>query len=694
MSARYAPRRGRRRQQNYRRPWLKYLSRIGLGILVIVVFLTLVQCSVKKPEAPTWTTNFALPVINRTYGMEELISKMDQDEIFVDSLGDVVMAMSTNLDTVALGEERLVADDMGCSFSRTLGAINIQPPDIDPVRVSFGSISGLSGALVGNFLPPVNFSVTTYMPPAETFTLASISHGSVDCVVTNDLGVSLNRVVVSLYDVAANPPELLATDTFPNTIAADGGTDTLPIDLSEVTLSNELAVVAGCHTYGGFINDPPSRWFQTELVFQDGLEASAATAIVDSIAPVDFADTVDLALGVEGTIDTVFLEGGTLSLTLRNETFLPATFSIEIPGLLAGTPCHVDTVLSAGASAVLVRPLDGYRVVPTGNQLAIAATASVPGSDGEMITIDQGNGFDVDVSINDLVIASVVGTFVDAQAAFNEQQDLDIPEGFDDLGLNGAVMTLTVANAVDLPGALDITLVGSNGKTAHLNGEIAPRGDLEIRQTTLVYDQVDDFLSPLPKTVTVSGQIVFGGGGYQGTITHDDWVTATVDVRSPMDLRINNVLIDDIDLQKESINQDDIKVITDHLMNANLNYTITSHLPVGVEVSLLLSGDSASLFADNPQQQAHQVVSVQPMEVEPAAVSLATGTGVVEQPIISTGAINLTHDDVQVLRNDTLYVRNLLILNGADTSGVRFTTNDYITITANIEIEYQFDGDF
>ena len=45
---------------------IKYFLRLVVALTVIMVFLTLVQCSIKKPESPEWTTNFVLPVINQT----------------------------------------------------------------------------------------------------------------------------------------------------------------------------------------------------------------------------------------------------------------------------------------------------------------------------------------------------------------------------------------------------------------------------------------------------------------------------------------------------------------------------------------------------------------------------------------------------------------------------------------------------
>ena len=64
------------------------------------------------------------------------------------------------------------------------------------------------------------------------------------------------------------------------------------------------------------------------------------------------------------------------------------------------------------------------------------------------------------------------------------------------------------------------------------------------------------------------------------------------------------------------------------------------------------------------------------------------------EPRISTGSISLSNDDIQILKNDTIYVRNRLVLTSSDPNSVKLTENDYITITGSFQVEYLFDGEF
>ena len=125
----------------------------------------------------------------------------------------------------------------------------------------------------------------------------------------------------------------------------------------------------------------------------------------------------------------------------------------------------------------------------------------------------------VDAGLTNLSFSSVTGAFSSIAADFDGiHEELNVPDGFDDVALLSATLTLEVENGVDLPGLLDVQITGSNGKTITLSGTIEARGEQQTCLSTISNSQVADFLSPLPQSIDVSGSVEFGGGGYHGTI--------------------------------------------------------------------------------------------------------------------------------------------------------------------------------
>ncbi len=667
----------------------KLTSRLLIGIVVVVVFLTLAQCTVKSPESPTWNTTFVVPIVDRTYDMAELVSMIDQDEIFIDSNGTVAFSIDEDLDTVQVNEADFSVPDLSYALSETIGLIEINSPSDE---ISVINIDSLAAGL------PIVPGFDTIIVPANTefsadnnrrldsFTWAEIATGSVQINVTNQLGFTLYDVVVRLIDARAG----VTIDTGYFTTPLDhGDEDFLTISLAGKTVSDSVQITVFSHSDPGvdLRVAPAGKQIVTEVTFPEGLIVTSAMAEVPPLDDVPFSQRVGLELDASETIDTASLAGGDLNLAVTNNTSLPANVDIVIPNLeLSGSPLTITRAVSAGQTVLINSDLAGYNLIPVDDSVDVDILAHISGSSGQSVLVQYTDSFSVDASLSDLSFNSVTGVFANTAADFdNIHEELDVPDGFDNVGLVSAFLTLRIENGVDMPGYLDIELTGDNGKVLTISGDIEPRGEEVSRISNITNDEVADFLSPLPRSIDVSGTVEFGDGSYHGTITANDYVFASVSIFAPLEVKVANAEVTDLDIEVEKIEQDDIEAITDHVINARFIYTIGNHLPLGVTASVSLSGDSASLFTA-PQ------LTLDTLRADPAPVSLITG--IASEEAVCAGELVLDSADVQILKNENLYIRQQLFLNGSDTSGVLLTENDYITINGRIEVEYRFDGEF
>lgn len=672
-------------------PWterflFKYGSRMLLGISVIVVFLTLAQCTVEKPESPEWTTRLTVPIVNRTYDMEELVAKIDQEGLEIDQAGNITFSFSEDLDTVMLDAAALATDDLSYSVTQSLGAVSIDPPVIAPVLVMMASIVGLGAGLPGDsaVVAALGFDVINSMPAITNFSQATIASGNLVVIVENNLGVALDTAIVEIYDVGN--AVTLVTDTFPTGIPA-GITDSLTISLAGKSLSNTLRVNAHCYTPGGTINSFSTRYISTELVFPNGLTVSSAIAQVPAM---NLAFSEQIQLGETERIDTASLASGQLTLTISNATNLSANLSIGIPDLVtSGVALSIDTTVPAQSTVQIVRALSGSLLIPGGSsvpqQIDINVTADIPGSGGQQIAVDQADSFHVQAELTSLTFSSVTGVFSSTEATFNaESFAIDIPTGFDSLELVAAVLTLDIDNGTNLPGFLDIQLSGDNGKTLTLTGNIAIGVSGAPVTTTFTDSDIADFMSPLPGNVEASGTVIFGDGVTQATINANDFVFSRVAIVAPLEMIIHESLIE-TDIASESINQADIDMVTDHVIEAGFVYNIINHLPLGASVKIFLGPDSATLYS-NPG------LTIGPLVINAAPVS---GAGlVIDTAATGYQEIMLTNADIQVLKSETLYIGQEMILQGSNGQSVKLMQNDYITVIGRFEVEYRFDGEF
>lgn len=662
----------------------KFSTKFIIGLIIVLVFLTLAQCTIETPEAPSWDTQFTVPVINRTYDMEELISKVDQEDLGIDTNDFVYFSLSEDLDPQGLDPADFSTSDLSHTVAEQLGTISIGAPNVDPATINLGSIANLALALPGDsaVVSPMSFEIFNNLPTITDFTQIVIDSAQMLAIVDNNLGVDIDSVEIRLHDRVIGRDVLV--DTFA-TVIYDGTIDTLATIFTSDTMSNSLRMDVFAFTPGGTVQQFSTKYLGTEISFPSDISITQATAVIpeqeDRIY--NYKSGVDLDPGE--SITSATLESGQLTVDLNNGSAISAVFSLQSNDIQNnGSPLIVNRNVSANSIDHFTIDLSGYDFIPTDDSISIDIVVSIPSSGSQTITIDASDYLNVQSTITDLTFSSVTGSFTTKNVNFDEvTQSLDIPDGFDNVGLVSSIVTLEIENGIDLPGNLACTLVANNGQHLYVNDIIQASGGLDTRVTTITIDDVGDFLSPIPDTVVVTGAISYGDG-LEHTLNYNDSVFAKVNIYAPLNVVVNDMEVSDLDIEKEEISQEDIDLITDQVLDARFVYTVTNHLPLGVRAIISFSPDSLSLYS-SPELVLDTIL------VDGAPTDLVTG--IVNADSITTGEIYIDSVDVQILRNDTLYIRPQLFLNGSDPTGVQLTGSDYITISGYIQVNYRFDGD-
>jgi hypothetical protein len=663
---------------------LQFGVKLTLGVMVAVVFLTMVQCTVKEPAAPTWTTQFTLPLINRTYEMGEIVSKINQDGIEFDADSNIVYTLSRDIDTFRLDAGELTTSDVSCSISEQLGVIEIEPPASVSATVSAMEIGALATYLPGT-VPPTSFEVANQLEAVTSYSSATIAQGQVLAISTNNLGFDLASVSVELYDVA-NSRTVGTPQTFSGGLL-DGETDTVVFDLAGETVSNSLDVRLSASTLGGLVLSASGKEIITTMMFGDVITVTSATA---EIQPLNRSFSQQVVLGESDAIYNADFSSGSLTLDISNETNLPAELDITFPDFVSGNaPLNVMRAVGANTTVSIDVPLTTYSLRPSDStvpqNLNVEVIATVEGSlPGQPVAVDQTDQFSVSASLSQLEFGSVTGVFdTVATTIAPSTEEIAVPEGFDQIALTSVVLTLEVDNGVNMPGNLVVSLLGNNGKSLTLSGAIAAGSAQSVVTSTLIDSTAADFLNPIPSKIQISGSATFGDGVTEATITTSDFLSARVNIVAPLEVTVNASTIE-ADIDDAEIDQDNIDLVTDHFVEARLIYNVTSHFPLGAQFNICLSGDSASVYT-NPG-----------LIIEGITFGSAPTVGGIVSDTASTGfqEIVLSNEDLQVLKNDTLYIGTQLLLEDTNGESVRLTNGDYVTLVGRIEVDYLFDGEF
>jgi hypothetical protein len=679
-------RRPNKRKSRYAESFIvKYGLKILLGFVTIVIFLTIIQCTIKKPEAPIWTTSLNIPAVNRTYSMPEIIRKIDQPGLEMDSTGEITYTFSEELDSIKIDGD-LTTDPIYDTVCRTIGQITIDPVDPEPDTLTpgdFGLPLWLTEIPEG-WLDTINIDV----PPREDFNWATISSGVIYVKVTNDFGVDLDTVIVQLMDL--NTQTLISSGEFPtapgNPAIPNGSTDSVALDLGGRTVSNHFGLVILCHTPGGSPWSLDDKQIAASITFGDGIIISAAEAKIPQITK-DLSETVELAS--EHTIISADLASGNLQLVIENRSNLVAELDLTFPDFtLAGDPLAVNRTVQPAGTEFIDIDLSGYTFEPNDQvrpqEIAVNVSAVINDT-ARMVVVDEDDEISVRTSLSNLNFAALTGIIDSTETNIdNEQVELDLPKGFDSLQLVSAVLTVEIENGVGLSGSLDLDINGDGGQYLHLTGNIIPGSCTDPVISTIIDSNLSSFLNPPPGNITLSGSAFFGDGVSVGTITDNDFVVPRISITSPLEVVINQATFTG-DTTSEEIDQDDIDIITDRFIEGRFIGSVTNHLPLGISVEIYMDGDSSRLNASD----AHVIIG--PIAVNAGAVD---GEGVVTETTVSEISVVFDSLDIQVLKNDILYTSQEITIAGSGGQAVKISGADYIILEGVIQAECRFDGEF
>lgn len=651
------------------------------GVVLIVLILTLAQCTVKKPQSPTWDTRLIVPLVNRTYSMSELISKLGQDEIGFDADSNVIFSISRDLDTFQIQQADLTLGAVSAGVTQQLGPIEVTAPAATTLDVPLSSIAPLA---LGGAIPPTSFIITNDLPTFASMTTATVSSGQVWVVVHNNLGLDLDSITITLHDVGYGNP--LGSQSFTSGVA-DGATDSMAFDLSGATISDQLRCILDCHTPGGTLLVTGVQDISTSLIFSTPFTVSAATAAVPALSR-SFSENIGLNRST--AVYEAILGSGTLAMTIDNNTRLAVSVSITFPDFVQdGLTLTVYRDITADTSINVTVDLTGAILQPQDlthpQDLSIQVEASSLGSGGNPVQINQNHSFGVTASLSSMSVVSVTGVVAPTDVVVDPvAQTIDVPQGFDSVQLASATLSLEITNAVDLPGSLSLQMNGDNGKVLNLAGTISRGSSANPVASLIVDSSIADFMWPLPSSLTLTGTVTFGDGSTTGTLTTSDFLHARISIDAPFELIVHQSTIRP-DISSESMDTSAMNNVADHVTSARLVYTLNNHLPLGANFSLLLNDDSATAYS-SPQ------VSIDNLFITAASVN---GSGIVTSTA-TTGEqiVELDSADIQVLRNPTLWIASQITLDSTGSQPVKLTAQDFVNLVARIEVDYRFDGQF
>lgn len=660
----------------------------GLAGILLPVLLLFSGCSFKTPEAPQWDVHVAVPLIDTTLTVRDLLDSTQN--VYFDSTGLLGVSIDQTMDPFEVGSN-LTVENISQNFDVSLGDIRIDSPGTQSTTVQFAAIYPASVLLTGQNakLPAITFGLdTTEIPAFGDFESILIKEGTIIVGLYNRLPVPIDAGLnVQLLDFNTDTLVISATTT---EAILPGQRSQLTFQLQNKRLPGHLAFRLQGSSVGSegkeVYVDAVAQGVDLDVTVSDIVAVEARAKIPDQeFSDVDYVTLNDSIIVTEADVET-----GAITFTMQNNLPLDLDLDIKLLSFFSASGDTFQAHLSLKKGEVIqqVYDLSGYQFKPTrtadGAEVRFRWKARAYGSGDQIITIHANDGVALAVDIPKLQFSKLSGILNQIHFKLDSMTtNLDLPEGLEGLAFENARLELVLTNGVGFLIKPTLKIRGRNSRTgqeAEIDREVTiePAGQWpSVNRIVLQGPEITRFLNVLPDEITVSGSVVLGDGVTESTIRSTDQINASVQISIPVSLKFpdQSLKTDVADLDIDSVAQTQIR---DNLQEGSLHAEIGNHLPLGASVTFYFSSLDTNVYTASQ-------LTIGPISVDPGVRS---SDGTVIQETQNAIDVRLDHEQLLTFANPTVYMGTKISVPGSGDTFVRVYGSDYISAKAYVKIGY------
>jgi hypothetical protein len=594
---------------------------------IILYFITIIFISCSKDNYDNTNTNtnlrpiVALPLVNSTLELKDLISALESDYIQSDDNGQLVLIFSDTLVDLKL-EDLMEIPNQSQNYSVNLEAISIPNQSIE------GAIS--LDAASDNFEPGIrtliknsnNTSVIIPFPSGimdignystveafQEFNYADFESGDITITLTNGWNIDLQNLKMALVNV----PTGLAVDTFDFGSLNSGETKIVTRSLANKRLYSELEVrIFSIEVLNS--NDPVLIDLSQQLNYSvqtENLKVIGGSIRVSETQQLNEEEIiVPFSFQNGEEIDKIVIKSGSFDFDINYGIKANATIEISIPAVTKNNVAfnQLINLTSDYTNPTLLTEsfsLDGYevdltKINPGSNELKILVKPTILTS-SQYFDFSINDEVDVDVELKDMAIQLVEGYFGNSTVNIT-QNTADLDFGNNDFleyfSFKEPVIKLLFDNGLGLPMGLniDLNLEGKNGNedldlSSKLNNFViagAPSYGQMVTSTLVIDNQTNivDAMDVKPNKATIGGSVVLNPNGKIKNFAQDtSKLRVRVDLEIPLYGTVNNyVFLDTL--------EQDMSDILNNVEDVVLKTTIINDLPVNGSIQLYFADEN------------------------------------------------------------------------------------------------------
>lgn len=689
------------------------------GVLYAVlsaILLSMVGCSKYKVGSfvmPTWNAQFSAPLFNRTYTLDEILSKdstivSNGDTTYLTPsgpFGTFELFKSQPINGVQVGDNLKINGVGPVYSSQSPNDFSIEsPPPIAFAETDPSLPAGTSAPV-----PAIPQRTATLPPdqPFNNFTSATISTGTLQATLHNGYPAAINfQNGIDVDDASGN---VLINIPIPGNSLAAGQTATVSVSLAGVTLPNNPRAVFSYNSPG---SGGISRAFQSDTLMAIGFDlqnisVSSANAKVPAQPPIVMNETMHLS--DSNMVKTAQIDSGFMTIDVMNKFNFSSPVNLEIQSLIdpSGKPLSLNFTLgaagTAGSEYQNTVSLQGYSFDMTDAQgnatdsVRYKVTAQIPGSGNNFINVATTDSINSSFQISQLKFSSFTGVV-------NLKDPISIPPDTQavDLGDFRTKFSGTITYSDSTKLILDIRKTGGFPWLVHLklipanSGVSGPPIDSAVIEQVIYPNQVNiirmgkvlvpainaysSATNTMPDQFIISGYVKVNPALIEGTLNKNDLMNGTATITMPMDLGISNALYVDT-TTTPVISDSSTASKLDNVDSGRVVFEINNGLPLQISfISQLIDTSTGQVVGTIPRDSI----------LIPAATDF-NADGTVKTPIYSKNVVTLTHNEAVSLGR--CYMRMVVRPSTPPGQGaVPFTKNSSISIKAYANLAFKVDN--
>ncbi len=680
----------------------------------LILLLFCAGCSLKSPEAPSWQTQWNIPLVDRSYSVKEMVE--NEDRVMFDADGRLGFHVEEEIAAAAVGEN-FVLDDFEQTFEVALTDLSIPNMIVGYDHFSFAQLCSEAAGKEGQsvIIRPGAFQRVAGIKHADDrFRSAVIETGRGRLRVYNRLPVALENVALQLRD-GASGDILLSAPRVARINAYDSVLVSLDLNAKRIPETNQWLIsgsVTGSSGAAVPIRSDQSRELLTQI---DEMRVSYLNAKLPSLA-LQEKESIELMPGLTLQVEELVFRQGKVAVTLDNHTPISAeTLSWKFQEIKnsGGDPLHFTiplTSYSRSVSRIDLRQFVARLDLPANGAeqfLNIDFDGVTRDLGDQLYVLDQKSTLTARVAFSDLAIDHLSGRLQEQEVVLDTVfRSLSLPERFDDLDhvrFGDARLTLDIFNTIQSPLRFEGTLRAWNEQNQSvsftINEQIQAGNGGEVRTRLPLFtaqnSPIVQFMDIRPTQLAIAGRVLVGDGVTYSRINASDYLRARValDVPARVSWTAKEVHLDTTQIQikpaaaeGDFYDQGEIVRIsadaTDRLQGAVIQLKIDNHLPLGGALHLRLVDALARLY-ERPN------VLLGPVQVPAAAVD-ATGRVTAARSVETT--LELSEEELALFKNaggdlKPVFIATELSLDSSNGQERQIFSEDYIKVQALLTLE-------